>query len=144
MATVIRKIIWLANACKLSHCSPVPLRFWTVTQNPLVLGRRWYFSLGKPLLSATSMLIWCFFGVKRVPSQKSKNCPPGKIDWLIEALKGRKNKHGAGAETYPEVLWVIVQVLEALCDGSSVLFPFPLAENYLQEVPHPANDGDVP
>lgn len=49
--------------------SPVPLRFWTVTQNPLVLGRRWYFSWGRPLLSATCMLTWCFFGVKRVPSQ---------------------------------------------------------------------------
>lgn len=53
---------------------PVPLRHCSVVVNPLVRGSRWYFSLGRPLLSATWLLIWCFVSVKRVPSQYSRNC----------------------------------------------------------------------
>lgn len=53
---------------------PVPLRHCSVVVNPLVLGSRWYLSLGRPLLSATCILIWCFCSVKRVPSQYSRNC----------------------------------------------------------------------
>lgn len=53
---------------------PVPFRQCSVVVNPLVRGSRWYLSLGRPLLSATCILIWCFFSVKRVPSQYSRNC----------------------------------------------------------------------
>lgn len=53
---------------------PVPLRHCMVVVKPLVRGSRWYLSLGRPLLSATCILIWCFVSVKRVPSQYSRNC----------------------------------------------------------------------
>lgn len=53
---------------------PVPLRHWTAVVKPLVLGSRWYFSLGNPLDSATSILMRCLVSVKRVPSQYSRNC----------------------------------------------------------------------
>lgn len=53
---------------------PVPLRHWTAVVKPLVLGNRWYFSLGNPLDSATSILMRCLVSVKRVPSQYSRNC----------------------------------------------------------------------
>lgn len=52
---------------------PVPLRHWTAVVKPLVLGNRWYFSLGSPLDSATSILIRCLVSVKRVPSQYRRN-----------------------------------------------------------------------
>lgn len=55
-------------------CVPVPFRQCSVVVNPLVRGSRWYLSWGRPLLSATCILIWCFFSVKRVPSQYSRNC----------------------------------------------------------------------
>lgn len=53
--------------------TPVPFRQRNVVVNPLVRGNRWYLSLGRPLLSATCILIWCFFSVKRVPSQYNRN-----------------------------------------------------------------------
>lgn len=77
-------------------------------------------------------LVWSVF------LHRTAKTTPGKTDWLLEAVKNSESQNGA--ETYPEVLWVIMQVLEALCDGAFVLFPLPFTENYLQEVPHPAND----
>lgn len=43
-------------------------------------------------------------------------------------------------ETHPEVFWVIPQFLKTLIHRPSIFLPFPFAENYLQEVPHPADD----
>lgn len=45
--------------------------------------------------------------------------------------------------THPEVLRVVVQVVQSPHHRLAVLFPLPLAENDLLEVPHPADDGDV-
>ena len=39
-------IAWIID----EECLPVSLRQWTVVVKPLVLGSRWYFSLGRPLL----------------------------------------------------------------------------------------------
>ena len=67
----LRGYVCVRDTCM--HAPPVPLRHFSVVVKPLVLGSRWYLSLGRPLLSATSILIWCFFSVKRVPSQYSRN-----------------------------------------------------------------------
>lgn len=67
------------NVVFVHFCSaPVPFRHCSVVVKPLVRGRRWYLSTGRPLLSATCMLIWCFFSVNRVPSQYSRNCAKTK------------------------------------------------------------------
>lgn len=63
-----------AMECVETFIWPVPLRHCSVVVNPLVRGSRWYFSFGRPLLSATCMLIWCFCSVNLVPSQYSRNC----------------------------------------------------------------------
>lgn len=60
---------WCVCVCVCLQMLPVPFRHCNVVVKPLVRGSRWYLSLGRPLLSATCMLIWCFFSVKRVPSQ---------------------------------------------------------------------------
>lgn len=51
--------------------SPLPTsrKPLTVMAKPFVRGSRWCLRLGSPLAWATCMLIWCFFSVKRVPSQ---------------------------------------------------------------------------
>lgn len=85
------------------------------------------------------MLLWCearsFTEQQKLPRKNGLITTGKKLSVLIE----RQN----GVETYPEVLWVIMQVLETLCNGPFVLFPLPFAENYLQEVPHPAYDGYI-
>lgn len=62
-------------------------------------------------------------------SEVSRNCCHFQSNWFLQE-----------AETYPVVFWVIPQVLKTLNHCLSVLLPLPLAENYLQEVPHPANN----
>ena len=80
--------------------SPVPFRQDRVVVKPLVLGRRWYLSLGRPLLSATCILIWCFFSVKRVPSQYSRNYTGGEggelLDWDTNMHRTHIETHRAG------------------------------------------------
>lgn len=72
--TNVRRVVSMINWTCVYVCTPpVPLRHCIVVVNPLVRGSRWYLSLGRPLLSATCILIWCFFSVKRVPSQYSRN-----------------------------------------------------------------------
>lgn len=45
--------------------------------------------------------------------------------------------------TYPHELWVISKPLQPTENSVSVLFPFSLAEDYLQKVPGPAYQRDL-
>lgn len=44
---------------------------------------------------------------------------------------------------YPEVLWIILKALKALHHCFLIFFPFPLTEDNLKKVPHPANDRHI-
>lgn len=44
---------------------------------------------------------------------------------------------------YPKVFRVVPEVQQLLCDCFPIFLPFTLAEDYLQEIPHPANDRHV-
>lgn len=82
-----KKRVWTGWTC-VFYTPPVPLRHCRVVVNPLVRGSRWYLSTGRPLLCATCILIWCFFSVKRVPSQYRRNCG-GRRSVLIHRQKRR-------------------------------------------------------
>lgn len=87
--------------CVLLFTLPVPLRHCRVVVNPLVRGSRWYLSLGRPLLSATCILIWCLASVKRVPSQYSRNC--GDKRAVLTHADTYKNKLPTGGDLFSRV-----------------------------------------
>lgn len=64
---------WAENTVIQSN-SLAAFMFLRMKQNPLVRGKRWCFSTGKPLDSANSTLILCFSGVNRVPSANRHSC----------------------------------------------------------------------
>lgn len=110
------------NACVCVFTPPVPLRHCSVVVNPLVLGSRWYLSIGRPLLCATSILIWCFFSVKRVPSQYRRNCGGRRPVLLNQEQKRKRWPLFSCIRTFTlQIRWISTANIKSLFYFSGIL-----------------------